>query len=173
MKIKPHLEESFQYRLSILMKEIELTDKAIERIDDITQTVKNWAIITWAGSISIFLGNNELRKFLIFTAILPLLFWMSDVIWRRLQKRSVFRQRMISKFINSKEFEEAFQTKDFGSFYLLDPVGANHRKETEYRKALQWSTIFFYREISFFYGGLMLVSFVAGAIFLFFPNLLS
>ncbi|NWF63065.1 MAG: hypothetical protein HXY38_02060 [Chloroflexi bacterium] len=40
MKIKPHLEESFQYRSSILMKEIELTDKAIERIDDITQTVK-------------------------------------------------------------------------------------------------------------------------------------
>lgn len=173
MKTKPHVEESFQYRLSILMKEIELTDKAIERIDGITQTIKNWAIITWAGSISIFLGNNELRKFLIFTAVLPFLFWISDVIWRRLQKRSVFRQRMISKFINSKEFEAAFQTKDFGSFYFLDPVGVNHRKEAEYRKALRWNTIFFYKEISYFYGGLMLVSFIAGIILLLFPNLVS
>jgi hypothetical protein len=172
MEDKNYLDESFKYRLEILSKEIDLTNSAIDRIDGITQAVKNWAIVIWAGSVSLFLGSVELRKFLILTAILPFMFWISDARWRNLQKRSVVRQRKISEFVNSDKFVESFKTKNFKNFYLLDPVGRTHWKEDDFRKAISMRKTFFYKEIIWFYGGLMLLSLLLGSFFLFFPGLI-
>jgi hypothetical protein len=172
MKNNEYLDESFKYRLEILSKEIDLTNSAIDRIDGITQAIKNWSVVIWAGSISVFLGNTELRKFLIVTTILPLMFWLTDAYWRRLQKRSVVRQRKIAEFLNSTEFVESFRDKEFKNFYLLDPTGTTHKKDEDYRHAIQLSKIFFYKEISWFYGGLMVLSSVLGVFFLVFPGLI-
>lgn len=172
MKDKDYLDKSFEYRLSILSKEIDLTNSTIDRIDGITQAVKNWSIVIWAGSISVFLGNPELRKFLILTTILPFLFWMLDARWRYLQKRSVIRQQKIAEFVNSNDFIETFKTKTFKNFHILDPVGMTHRKSEDYRKAVKMSNTFFFKEIVWFYGGLMLLSILLGSFFLFFSGII-
>ena len=72
--------------------EVEIIQSIIARHDEITQTTKNWAMITWAGSIGLLISQADLRIFLIFTSIPPLLFWFIDTSWRRLQKRSIYRQ---------------------------------------------------------------------------------
>jgi len=102
--------ESFKYQLDCLKSEIELIDRAIARFDGITQTTKNWAIVTWTGSIAIALGQVDLRKYIIFTAVLPLLFWFVDAWWRHLQKRSVFRQ-------TATRMRRALRYKEISLFY--------------------------------------------------------
>jgi len=163
-----HLKDSFKARLDLLNKEIDLVDSTIARIDGITQAVKNWAIVVWAGSISIFLGSVELRPYLILTALLPFMFWVSDTQWRRLQKRSVFRQRKIAEFVNSPAFDEAFKEHSFKAFQILDPVGVTHRGSKEYRAARSFVRVFFFKEVAWFYGGLMLLSLLLGTFFLLF-----
>jgi hypothetical protein len=95
-----------------------------------------------------------------------------DARWRYLQKRSVMRQRKIAEFVNSNEFVEAFKTRKFNKFYLLDPTGMTHRKDDDYRKAVNVRRTFFYKEIGWFYGGLMVLSILLGSFFLFFPWLI-
>jgi hypothetical protein len=50
-------------------------------METITQNVKNFSIVTWTGGITVFLGQDALRKYIIFTAFLPLLFWFVDAWW--------------------------------------------------------------------------------------------
>jgi len=54
--------ESFKYQLELLKLEIQSINETIGRIDKITQEAKNWAIVTWAGSIAIALGGTVPQK---------------------------------------------------------------------------------------------------------------
>ncbi len=65
----------FNYQLEGLQLEIDLVDREITRMGTITQNVKNFSIVTWAGDITVFFGQDDLRKYIIFTAFLPLVFW--------------------------------------------------------------------------------------------------
>jgi len=161
-----HTDDSFSYLLNLLAKEIDLINNTIDRIDGITQAVKNWAIVTWAGSITVFLGEVDLRPYLLLTMVLPLLFWFSDARWRYLQKRSIVRQQKIAEFLNSEEFKESFETRSLENFYILDLVGKGHQRDADYQKSVNLKKIFFYKELSWFYGGLMLLSLILGSFFL-------
>jgi hypothetical protein len=68
----------FNYQLEGLQLEIDLVDREITRMGTITQNVKNFSIVTWAGDITVFFGQDDLRKYIIFTAFLPLVFWSVD-----------------------------------------------------------------------------------------------
>lgn len=159
--------ESFKYRLEMLRMEVELIDRIIARFDQYTQTTKNWAIVIWAGSIALSLSSVDLRKYIILTAILPLLFWFIDAWWRRLQKRSILRQSKIEKFLNSERFVDSFrQKKLIDDFKVLDPIGRQYRGTSEYKSSIKFWRIIKYREISIFYGGLMLISIALGLFFM-------
>lgn len=48
----------------ILEKEIDTINDIIARMDGITQATKNWAIVTWAGSIALALSKPELLQYI-------------------------------------------------------------------------------------------------------------
>lgn len=158
--------ESLKYQLDWLKIEAGLIDRAIARFDEITQTTKNWAIVTWAGSIALALGNTDLRKYIMITAILPFLFGYIDACWRHLQKRSIFRQFKISEFLNGSRLVESFIKNKLVKFTVLDPVGRQYKSTHEYKLATRIRHVIKFHEISFFYGGLALISLALGLYFL-------
>lgn len=161
------LTPRFEYQLSMIKLEMEMIERTIARMDDITQSIKNWSIVTWAGSVAILIREPALRKFIILTIVLPIMFWYADAIWRQLQKRSIYRQEKISKFLNSPDLEKSFKTNKFVNFIVMDPVGIQYRRTEEFQNAVKLKWILKYREIRYFYGGLILISILLEIIFLF------
>ena len=90
----------------MLNTEIKHIDGTIRQLDQITMSVKNWAVITWTGSIGIALKEVGLHRFLWITAIIPVVFWITDSSFRRIQRSFICRLQDISRFLESPEFRE-------------------------------------------------------------------
>jgi hypothetical protein len=159
--------ESLKFQLEILKSELESIDKTVERIDEITQTIKNWAIVTWAGIISIAVGQPELRKYIIITALLPLMFWYIDGHWRHLQRRSTFRAIKIKEFLNDERLQKSFEQKRLVDFIVYDPIGHQYKGLPEYKKHISTRHALNFAEVRNFYLGLIVISIVLGVIFYF------
>jgi hypothetical protein len=159
--------ESLKFQLEILKSELQTIDQTVERIDEITQTTKNWAIVTWAGIISIAVGQPELRKFIIFTAILPFVFWYIDGHWRHLQRRSTFRAIKIKEFLNDERLYKSFEQKKLIDFIVYDPIGHQYKKLPEYQKHISIRHTLNFSEVRNFYLGLIMISIALGVIFYF------
>lgn len=165
--VKPKLtKQGFEYQLGLVTLEMEMIERTIARMDEIAQSIKNWAIVTWAGSVAILLREPALRKFIILTAVLPILFWYSDAIWRQLQRRSIYRQQKISDFLNGDSFAESCKQGKLVDFVVMDPVGTQYRNSQEFQDALKLKWIMRYREIRYFYGGLIIISVLLEVLFL-------
>ena len=147
-------ELCFDFQLEILKKEIDAIHAIIARMDTITQTTKHWAIVTWTASVGVMLGKEELRAFVGFTAILPLIFWLIDGTWRLLQRRSTFRIKKISEFLNGDDFLKSFESAKLINFTVLDPTGVTHRPEAEYQKHATLRRTLFFREVYLVYCAL-------------------
>jgi hypothetical protein len=113
------VSDAFEYRLEMLKKELDAIESSIRKIDDIGNSVKNWAIVTWTGSIAVLLGKPELHKFVFFTAMPPLMFMIVDAFWRTNQRRFVYRQGQISDLLNSKKLDQAFISRTFDFKYSI------------------------------------------------------
>ncbi|PYG86641.1 hypothetical protein LY28_02860 [Ruminiclostridium sufflavum DSM 19573] len=161
-------KEAFKYQLDILKNEINSTNDVINQINTITQSIKNWAITVWTGSIALILikSQYDLKKFVIFTCVIPLLFWVVDGMWRRHQSRMIYRITLISKFLNSEDFKESFQKSKLINFKLLDMRARNSEHEKEYKKATDIRRILMFNTIKYFYGGLAFVSIILGVYFI-------
>jgi hypothetical protein len=158
--------ESFAYQLDFLKLEYNAINELIKRIDEITQKNKEWAILIWAGSISVAISQTPLRKYIMLTAILPLLFWFIDAWWRRIQKTSVFRVKKISDFLNGPDLEESFRQKKLVNFHVVDPRGGKYSGLPEYESYKSaWRTMR-YGEVGGFYLGLIVISLSLGGLFL-------
>jgi len=83
-------KQCFEYQLDFLKLEYGAINEAIGRIDETTAKIKNWALITWAGSIAIALREQRLTDFLWMTAVPPVLFFFVDGWWRRIQRTLSF-----------------------------------------------------------------------------------
>lgn len=118
-------EGLFRFQLDMLMKEIQLIDNAIGRLDELMLRNRNWGITLWAGLMVIILrdGNFE-RSFVLVTAVIPMLFWLIDIRWKMALLRCSDRQNAISDFLNSSALQEAFEMNAISSIALLDPIGA-------------------------------------------------
>lgn len=110
----------FFRQFDILKKELDLIDTAIRQIDDITKGIKNWAIVTWSASVGVSLSSNELKAYVWLTAFLPVLFWILDASYRRIQRTFIGRNRKIRDFINSDEFKNAANLNEPFDFLLLE-----------------------------------------------------
>jgi len=162
-------KESFEYQLDLLKMEIEIIDKAITRLDGITQTTKNYAIVIWVGLITVALADHDFRQYTIFTVFIPLLFWVLDARWRYFLRGFIFRQDKIAKFLNSEKLVESFKEKRLVEITVLDPRGAQYRKTDEYKKTVNFWRSMRYSEVNIVYISLSLVSIVAGLVILFTP----
>jgi hypothetical protein len=155
-------KDSFAYQLDLLKMEIEIIDKAIARLDDITQTTKNFAIIIWVGLITVAFADPDFRQYTIFTALVPLLFWVLDARWRYFLRGFIFRQDKIAEFLNSEKLVESFEENRLIGIKVLDPRGAQYRKTDEYKKTVNFWRSMRYSEVNIVYIGLSLASIIAG-----------
>jgi uncharacterized membrane protein len=63
-------DEAFNYQMEFLKLEFQAINEVIGRIDETAAKVKNWAVVTWAGSMALALGRtNDLKKYLWITAV--------------------------------------------------------------------------------------------------------
>jgi hypothetical protein len=65
-------DDRLKFQLEMLKKEVDIIDNAIARIDEIIQTHKYWTLLIWTGSIGSALGIADLKKFVILTAVPPI-----------------------------------------------------------------------------------------------------
>ena len=148
----------FEYQFRILEKELDHINDIASRMDNITQTTKNWAIVTWAGSIALCIGNKELWELIYLTGILPLIFLFIDAQWRFLQSRSMHRSIKIREFLNDDRLSKSIQKKEFVDFIVYDPAAKFYKKDEMYKKKVRFKKVFRYKEISFFYFPLTIIS---------------
>jgi hypothetical protein len=153
-------DEAFAYQLDFLKLEFGHINDAIGRLDETTAKVKNWAIVTWAGSVGLVLGQAQLHPMLWLTSILPLLFLFVDAWWRRIQRSFIFRSQTISQFLNGPALRESFKQRQLIGFVVLDPRAQQLSKSKEYRAFTSVFRTMRFKEVAVFYIGLSLVSLV-------------
>lgn len=155
-------KKCLDFQLELLKDEIQTINGVIGRMDTITQATKNWSIVTWLGSIGFMLGNAEAKPLIAATAILPLIFWIIDATWRRLQKRSVYRAKKITEFINDGRLLASFEKTEIQNFTVLDPIGHSHKQEAEYQSYVTMKNTLFFREVWVIYWSLAFISLILG-----------
>ena len=70
---KSQKDDAFAFRLEMLKKELDFIDSSIRKIDDIGNSIKNWAILSWTGAIAIILGKPELYGYVVFFGYTPII----------------------------------------------------------------------------------------------------
>ena len=160
--------DSFEFRLEILKKELDFIDNSIRKIDDIGNSIKNWAILAWTGSIAAILGRPELHGYILFSAVPPLVFMLVDAYWRRIQRRFTYRQSQIANFLNSSKLDESFQTRTL-DFELFDPIARKSRQSPDFRRFISLSRVLRFPTVSLLYTGLAALSIALAAILFFVP----
>jgi hypothetical protein len=159
-------KDSFQYQLDLLKMEIQSIGEIVARMDTMAQASKNWAIGLWTGSIAFTLSQPDLRKFLILSAVTPFLFWYLDASFRYLQRRSIYRSRKISEFLNSDRLARSFEQNQLFDFVVFDTTGAQYKETEEYRKFVSMKRTLNFSEVRDFYLVLILISIAMGIFFL-------
>jgi hypothetical protein len=162
-------KDAFQFQLDFLKIEVEIIDKAIARLDEITQTTKNWAILIWSGSMAVALGQADLQPYIIYTAVIPLLFWTVDARWRFYLRGFIFRDDKIAEFLNGENLQESFKQRKIIGMSLFDPRGFQYRKTKEYKEKVNMWRSLKYPEVSTFYLGMSLMSLAVGLFFILKP----
>jgi hypothetical protein len=95
----------FDRQFDLLKVEIELVNNAIRQHDEITKSIKNWAIVTWTASMGAVLSDTKFHSFLWLVGAVPLLFWMVDGLFRRIQMTFIYREGEIADYLNSDAFQ--------------------------------------------------------------------
>ena len=152
-------DDAFAFRLEMLKKELDYIDGSIRKIDDTGNSIKNCAILAWTGAIAVILGKPELYRYVIFSAVLPLMFMLLDAHWRKVQRRFIYRQGLISDFLNSTGLDEAFQTRKL-NFHLFDPFARKSTQHDEFRQYISIRRILVFPTVSLIYIGLAALSIV-------------
>lgn len=164
------MQDVFSFRIEILKKELDTIDNAMRKIDDIGNNIKNWAIITWAGSISIIITKPMMYSYILFTALLPILFMLTDAHWRKIQRRFAYRQQEIGDFLNSKELDFAFKERKL-NFTIMDPIAKGSSSKNDFKNFMSILRILSYPTVSLVYVGLCLISIILALILTYYPPL--
>lgn len=159
---------AFAFRLEVLKKELDSIDNSIRKIDDIGNSIKNWAILSWTGTVAAILGKPELYCYALVSALPPLIFLLVDAHWRKVQRRLSYRQRLIADFINSKDLDKAFELGQM-SFQVLDPVARKSNSHPDFQNYISLRRILKFPTISLIYLGLALLSIGMSALLHFAP----
>jgi hypothetical protein len=155
-------QQSFDYQLECLKLEIDLASEALSRLETITQSTKNFAVVAWAASVTFLSSQPDLRKYLALTAVLPILFWLVDAWWISRNRGVHLRLKKISEFINSDRLAESFRQRKLVDFTVLDILGKQYKRTKEYESSTSFKRIIRYRELVLLYGGLAFFSLVLG-----------
>jgi len=162
-------KESFAYLLEMLKLEMQTLENIVSRLDEMAQTTKNWTITIWTGSLAIALSQPDYRKYIMITAIAPILFWYIDSHFRHLQRRSIYRGQKISDYLNSPKLVESFEKGQFIDFKVSDLTATQYREFDDYKKFVSKTKTFMFPEVATFYAVLTGISILMGIYFLLTP----
>ena len=110
---------AFDYQFDLLKVELDLVDSTIRQHDEITKSIKNWAIVTWIASMGAALSNSDFHAYIWLVAGVALLFWIVDALFRRIQKTFIERSQEIAEYINSDSFRDHAASGEPMSFELM------------------------------------------------------
>ena len=144
----------FDYQLDMLKEELAHINGAIRQQDEITKNVKNWAILVWTGTVGIALKEPQLQPFIRLTAIIPVVFWIVDGSFRRIQRSFITRTERIANFVNSDEFITAAKNGAPINFKLLKM----RDRSDQFKNTLLGTMLF--RSVAFLYVGLSICSLI-------------
>ena len=144
----------FDVQLELLNNELRSIDGAIRQHDELTKSVKNWAVVTWTASIGLSIKESELHSFIWLTAVVPLVFWLVDGSYRRIQRSFIARVEQISEYLNSESFKVAASSGTSISIPLL----AMRARTTRFKDTLLGTMCF--RSVALLYLGLAACSLV-------------
>jgi hypothetical protein len=161
------MDALFAFKKDLLKWELDNIKEAIGRIDTITNSIKNWAVIVWGGSIGLILQTTDLREYVAVTFLLPLIFLLVDARWRVIQRRAMYRLWKISEFINGSEIHESFKNESFDNFIILDPM-AKKARDDDYEQFTSIKKVMSFGSVSWLYFGLSMISLIVGIIIKFF-----
>jgi hypothetical protein len=148
------------FQKDLLKQEIDIIDKTINRIDQIQQSMKNWTITLWGGSLYFVMQYfKESNSIVMLTAIIPLLFGYIDVVWKRQILKVSYRQKKISDFVSGL-------TSDI-EFRILDPIAKSYSTLEDFKLQTSFSKAVWYKADGLFYLMMILVSLVLGVVLYF------
>ena len=130
----------FGRQFELLRLELSLIDSAIRSQDDITKSIKNWAIVTRTASIGFAIANPLLKDVLWMTAVVPLAFWTVHGAFRRVQRSFIVRLQEIADFLNSPAFAEAARSGTEAGFSLMQ-MRAKSGPRTEWARVMLFRTV--------------------------------
>ena len=145
------------FQLEMLRDEFRAVNETIRSGDEITKSLKEWAITVWAASIGGALINSEFRYYVGVTAVIPVLFWLVDTWHRVIQRRFIWRGMRIMDFLNDGSLEKSFDAGKIVDFVVLD-VGSRRDTLPEFRAFTSWRRVMLFRTLSILYISLASVS---------------
>jgi hypothetical protein len=144
------------FQQDILKQEVEIIDRTIARIDQIQQTMKNWCITIWGGSLYLIIKHfDKSYVMILITAIIPLLFGYIDIIWKQQILKVSYRERKISDFISGFSDEKNFR--------ILDPINMNYT-DSHFKKQTSFTKAIWYKADGWFYILMIIVSVVLASL---------
>jgi len=184
----------------LILKELDTIQDIIKNLDSLTQNSKNFALAFWGGGLYLIVQHLEVDKnpkgwLIILTALIPILFWIMDLKWRKHVLQCSIRMKNISKFLNSPHFLELINQDRLDNielkFPLYDPLSWFFLKsksgklkiheteidESHYGNILDleyfrdqseptFKKTFFYRDAAFFFLTMIVISVTLGFVFL-------
>ena len=140
----------FEYQLDILKIEIETVNASIRQMDKMGESIKNWAILTWAAATGATITQEKLNPYIALTAVIPLVFWLVDTWYRRIQRKFIWRSIEISKFLNDERLSKSFVQQKMVDFVLFDPKSRLTKGE-KYEQFVGWKRVMMFRSLSLLY----------------------
>jgi hypothetical protein len=145
------------YQLEMLRDEFKAVNETIRTGDDITKSIKEWAITVWVAAVGGSLIDAEFQRFVVFTAVIPLVFWMVDTWHRVIQRRFIWRGMRIMDFLNDGGLKKSFAAGHVVDFDVLD-VGSRRETDPRFKVFTSWRRVMLFRTLSLLYASLAIIS---------------
>lgn len=120
------------YKLDLLKLEIQTINSAIIEKDQMCRQIKQWAVTLWVAAVG-FAGVRHIDQpslssslWAASTGLIPIFLCILDLYTKRLQRKYVWRSRLIHRFLNDVDYslKRALTDGDIKEFRIYDPSGA-------------------------------------------------
>ena len=147
------MEKLLDFQLDLLKWELDSLSHTIRQIDSMSNNVKNWAVICWGCAIGLTFYKTEFHSYLWITTFLPIIFWLVDARWRKIQSKAIYRAQKISDYLNSGNLKTSFEMGSLQNFVLYDPM-ANKCRQRDFQEFTSLRRILGFGSVSWLYVGL-------------------
>ena len=147
------MEKLLEFQLDLLKWELESVSNTIRQIDSMSNSVKNWAVIAWGCALGLAFYQPSFHPYIWVTCFLPMIFWLVDARWRKVQSKAIYRAQKISDYLNSGNLKTSFEVGSLQNFVLYDPMAAKCRQR-DFQAFTSLRRILGFGSVSWLYAGL-------------------